>query len=95
MTPPQVRTTVDLARLPALERVGLDRLVTVDGVTGVFTPVTGADVGASEDNLEKVVDALRGELASARAENAALEAKLDALADPPRSSDDLADGPLD
>ena len=65
---------------------------TVDGVTGVFTPVTGADAAASTDNLEKIVDALRGELASARAESAALTAKLDALRDPPRSSDDLADG---
>lgn len=92
MTPPQVRTTLDPGRLAALERIGVDRLVTVDGITGVFTPVTGADPAASGENLEKIVDALRGELASARAENAALEAKLAALADPPRSSDDLADG---
>ncbi len=104
MTPPQVRTTLDPAaldrtvltvtagRLPTLDRVGTDRLVTIDGQTGVFTPVTGADVGTSSDNLEKVVDALRGELASAQAANAELEAKLAALADPPRSSDDVADG---
>ena len=92
MTPTPVRTTLDLGRLPALSRAGTDRILTVDGVTGVFTPVTGPDAAASTDNLEKILDALRGELASARAESAALTEKLDALRDPPRSSDDLADG---
>lgn len=92
MSPRQVRTALDPGRLPVLARVGTDRILTVDGITGVFTPVTGADAGTSTDNLEKIVDVLRGELASARAESAELNAKLEALKDPPRSSDDLADG---
>ncbi len=99
MTPPPTRAALDgttltvaTGRLPSLERVAVDRLVTVDGQTGVFTPVTGADVDTSTDNLEKIVDLLRGELAAARSENAALEARIADLQDPPRSSDDLADG---
>lgn len=91
--PQRVLPKVEAVRLPTLQRVDLDRIVTVEGVTGVFTPLTGkGDTPASNANLSRIIDALRGEVAELRSRNAALLEKLEALTDPPRSSDDLADG---
>lgn len=77
-----------------LDRVDVDRIVTVDGRPGLFTPLVGADptdahAGA---NLEKIVDVLRQQVAQLQSENAALTAKLVELQSPARSSDDLAAG---
>ena len=92
MNPPVVRlppgTRLDL------DRVDVDRIVTVDGRPGVFTPLVGADPTDvhSSENLEKVVDVLRRQVAQLQSENATLSAKLAELQSPARSSDDLAAG---
>jgi hypothetical protein len=77
-----------------LDRVGVDRIVTVDGRPGLFTPLVGADPtdAHSSENLEKIVDVLRQQVAQLQSENAALTAKLAELQSPARSSDDLAAG---
>jgi len=77
-----------------LDRVDVDRIVTVDGRPGVFTPLVGADPTDvhSSENLEKVVDVLRRQVAQLQSENATLSAKLAELQSPARSSDDLAAG---
>lgn len=78
--------------LADFRRIAGDQIVTVGNQTGLFVPLTGADQAASTANLEKVIDALRAEIASLQAENAALQEKVASLENPPRSSDELASG---
>jgi hypothetical protein len=89
--PPVVRTDVVAAALPSLKPVASDEIVTIGDRTGIFTPLTakGSD---KTDNLAKIVDVLRGELAEAKSTAAALQAKIDQLTTPPRSADNLAEG---
>ena len=77
-----------------LSRVGADRIVTVDGKPGLFTPLVGADPAdaGSTANLEKVVDLLRAQVAQLQTENATLTAKIAELQSPPSSPDDFAAG---
>lgn len=77
-----------------LQRVGADRIVTIDGKAGLFTPFVGADPADTKStaNLEEVVDALRAQVAQLQSANADLGAKLDELSQPSRSADDLATG---
>jgi hypothetical protein len=82
---------VTAASLPVFKPVGTDEIVTIGDRTGIFTPLT-SKAGDNTDNLSKIVDVLRGELAEAKSSAAALQAKLDALTAPPRSADNLAEG---
>ena len=84
----------DLTGLTGLHRISSDSIVTVEGITGIFTPLAGLDPKNPDvaANLQKLVDSLRTELARLRQENAALTAKVAELSAPPRSSDDFAAG---
>ena len=82
---------VTAASLPVFKPVATDEIVTIGDRTGIFTPLTSKG-GDNTDNLSKIVDVLRGELAEAKSSAAALQAKLDALTAPPRSADNLAEG---
>ncbi|HET7725244.1 MAG TPA: DUF4332 domain-containing protein [Propionibacteriaceae bacterium] len=82
---------VTLGSLPVFKPVATDEIVTIGDRTGIFTPLT-AKGGDNTDNLSKIVDVLRGELAEAKSTAAALQEKLDALTAPPRSADNLAEG---
>ena len=88
---PLPRPEVAAAPLPVFTPVATDEIVTIGDRTGIFTPLTakGAD---DTDNLAKIVDVLRGELAEARSTAAALQARLDEVTSPPRSADNLAEG---
>jgi uncharacterized protein DUF4332 len=74
--------------------VAPDQIVEIDGKVGVFTPLVGADPKdtGSTDNLQQIVDVLRGQVARLQAENAGLAAKVAELSSPPRSTDDFAAG---
>ncbi len=89
--PPVLRPEVIAASLPSFKPVATDEIVTIGDRTGIFTPLTakGSD---NTDNLAKIVDVLRGELAEARSTAAALQAKVDELSRPARSADNLAEG---
>jgi len=89
--PPVLRPEVLAASLPSFKPVATDEIVTIGDRTGIFTPLTakGSD---NTDNLSKIVDVLRSELAEARTSNAALQAKVDELTTPARSADNLAEG---
>jgi hypothetical protein len=86
-----VRPEVVAASLPVFKPVATDEIVTIGDRTGIFTPLTvkGSD---NTDNLSKIVDVLRGELAEAKSANAALQAKVADLSTPARSADNLAEG---
>lgn len=88
---PVLRADVVSAALPNFKPVGTDEIITVEGRTGIFTPLVTKDAGNTE-NLSKIVDVLRSELADVRADNAALQAKVDELTAPARSADNLAAG---
>ena len=82
---------VALGSLPVFKPVATDEIVTIGDRTGIFTPLTSKG-GDNTDNLSKIVDLLRGELAEAKSTAAALQEKLDALTAPARSADNLAEG---
>ena len=88
---PVLHPTVVAALLPNFKPVATDEIVTIGDRTGIFTPLTakGSD---NTDNLSKIVEVLRGELAEARSNAASLQAKLDELSTPARSADNLAEG---
>jgi len=88
---PILRADVLAASLPSFRPVGTDEIITIGDRTGIFTPLTGKDADNTE-NLSKIVQVLRSELAEARADNAGLQAKLDELTTPARSADNLAEG---
>lgn len=74
------------------ERVAPDQIVTVDGRPGLFTPLVGVDPTdvPSTDNLEKVIDLLRQQIARLQSENADLAAKLAQAQSTATSGDELA-----
>ena len=85
------RPSLDLAavnRTIELDDVAPQRLVTVDGRLGLFTPVEGDDAKASTDNLSEIVDVLRRQVEQLQQKNADLTAEIEAI--PPRSADDVA-----
>ena len=88
---PVLHPNVVAASLPNFKPVATDEIVTIGDRTGIFTPLTakGSD---NTDNLSKIVEVLRSELAEARSSNAALQAKVDELSTPARSADNLAEG---
>jgi hypothetical protein len=88
---PTIRAEVLAASLPSFKPVGTDEIITIGDRTGIFTPLTGKDADNTE-NLTKIVQVLRSELAEVRADNAGLQAKLDELTTPARSADNLAEG---
>ena len=90
--PEQPTLRVTPGALPDFRRIPGDQIVTVGNQTGLFVPLTGADATASTANLEKIIDALRAQLASLQAQNAELTAKIAELENPPRSSDEFASG---
>jgi hypothetical protein len=75
-------------------RTGTDRIVKVDGVSGVFTPIgTGDDqpLGADErKNLQGVIDRLKAALVELQATNVKLGQELTALRERPSAPDDFA-----
>lgn len=77
-----------------INRVAPERIVTVDGQPGLFTPLTGADPNdpPSTKNLEQVVELLRQQVAQLQGTNADLTAKLADAQSPATSSDDFAAG---
>ena len=51
----------------ALHPIETDRLVTLEGVTGIFTPIAGTDGGAEGDqNLQAIIGVLRAEIGDLR-----------------------------
>jgi len=77
-------------------RVGTDRLVTVGGVTGIFTPL-GGDPGKPLGNDERgnllgLIDSLKRELASAQSTSQQLSADLDTLRQRTAPAADFASG---
>jgi hypothetical protein len=87
MARPNLEVTAT-SRLIELDDVAPQRLVTIEGRLGLFTPFEGEDPKASTDNLTEIVDVLRRRVEQLQETNAQLEAKLDAT--PPRSADDVA-----
>jgi len=85
---------LDAASNLEIEHVAPDQIVEIDGKVGVFTPLVGADPkdATSTDNIQQVLDVLRGQVARLQTENSALNEKLVELSAPPRSTDDFAAG---
>ncbi|MDC8770499.1 DUF4332 domain-containing protein [Roseateles albus] len=77
-----------------IKRVGSERLVRIDGVSGIFTPLGSAaeqPMGADERaNLQAVIDALKQELSSVQSEKQEAEQQLGLLRDRPSAPDDFA-----
>lgn len=77
-------------------RLGGDRVVTVAGVTGLFTPITsGSDQplgGDERKNLLAIVDQLKREVSELQSRNLQLQADLDLLRQRPSAPDDFASG---
>lgn len=78
------------ADISALRRVGNDTIVSVGGVTGVFTPLTGAEnapITADErKNLLSIIDQLKKELATKQDTILSLQQQLATLRDAPSSA---------
>lgn len=91
-----LREAVPAFQRDALTKVGTDRLVTVEGVTGVFTPlITAKDGDLTDDerkNLLTVIEQLKQNLATAESEAAALHQQVETLRDAPTSASDFASG---
>ena len=77
-------------------RLGGDRVVTVGGVAGLFTPITsGADQplgGDERQNLLAIVGQLKREVAELQGRNLQLEADLAVLRQRPSAPEDFATG---
>jgi Domain of unknown function (DUF4332) len=86
--------TLDPFVTEKLLRVGTDRIVTIDGLTGVFTPIgTGPDVpiGADErKNLQEIIDRLKKEVTELQSSKLQLAQQLAALQERPSAPDDFA-----
>lgn len=82
--------TLTKADLSALRRLGNDTLVSVGGVTGVFTPLTGAEntpVTTDErKNLLSIIDQLKKELGARQDALLRLQQELATLRDMPSSA---------
>lgn len=81
-------------RLGTLARLGTDRLVTFEGVTGVFTPITSATetpIGTDErKNLLAIIDELKREIGALQSSILKLANDLQALRERPSAPDDFA-----
>ncbi len=93
----QALTAASLAtdlRLDKLQRIGTDRIVSIEGVTGVFTPISSAEttpMGADErKNLLAIIDHLKREAAILRSDNLQLRGRIDTLTQRPSAPDDFA-----
>ena len=79
-----------------LTRIGRDRIVAVDGVLGVFTPIsTGRETPPSADekaNLTAIIDQLRREVGDLQARSMRLEQELKVLRERPVAPEDFASG---
>lgn len=77
-----------------IQRVAPERIVTIDGEPGLFTPLVGVDPNdpPSTKNLEQVVEVLRQQVAQLQGANSELAAKLAQAESQATSSDDLANG---
>ncbi len=102
-----IRVGVEPARDPAprpaphieartITRIGQDRVVAVDGVLGLFTPIaSGREAAMSEEekrNLLAIVDQLRREVTDLQARNLKLEQELRTLRERPAAPEDFASG---
>ena len=92
-TPSTVETQLDNA---TLTRLGGERVVSVGGIAGIFTPLTsGVDgpLGADErKNLLSIIDTLKREVGEVQSRNLKLEADLAALRQRPSAPEDFATG---
>ena len=87
--PPAPRSTFG-----SIKRVGSERLVRIDGVSGIFTPIGSAadqPIGADERaNLQAVIDALKQELSELQSQQLQTEQQLSLLRERPAAPDDFA-----
>jgi hypothetical protein len=78
----------------SLKRIGTDRLVSIEGVTGLFTPIANPDtqpIGNDErKNLLNIIDQLKGEIAKLGSDNLQLKNRIDTLTQRPSAPDDFA-----
>ena len=90
---PAGNSAVDKA---TLVRIGTDRVVTVGGVTGLFTPITSASdqPPASDErmNLLTILDQLQREVGEVQSRNLKLDADLALLRQRPFAPEDFAGG---
>jgi hypothetical protein len=95
----RVRADVSSAGLESraaagLARIGNDRIVTVDGVTGVFTPIsTARDTAVGDDernNMQAIIDTLKEEVSSLQGRNLELTRQVTTLRERPSGPDDFA-----
>jgi WD40 repeat protein len=94
---PDTAVTLDrVLNSATLTRLGGERIVTVGGVTGIFTPVTSAgDQPLGEDerkNLLAIIDKLKREVGEVQGRNLQLAADLATLRERPAAPDDFASG---
>ncbi|MFN7175580.1 MAG: DUF4332 domain-containing protein, partial [Thermaurantiacus sp.] len=79
-----------------ITRLGQDRVVAVDGVLGLFTPISsGRETPATSDekaNLIAIIDQLRREVTDLQTRNLRLEQELRTLRERPAAAEDLAIG---
>jgi uncharacterized protein DUF4332 len=77
-----------------LVRIGTDRIVKIDGVSGIFTPIGTGDsqpLGPDErKNLLAVIDRLKAALVEAQDTNLKLDQELKTLRERPSAPDDFA-----
>lgn len=95
-SPPPAPAPLQLGGL-TLTRIGSERVVSLNGVTGLFTPLSGAvgDAPAGADeraNLQAVIDRLRREVGELEGRNLRLQADLAALRERPAAPEDFATG---
>ncbi len=92
---PSELITAELNRIPnSFTRLGNDRIVKIDGISGIFTPIgKAADTTLGEDeraNLLAVIDTLKQALSQTQSEKLQLDGQLTALRDRPSAPDDFA-----
>jgi exonuclease VII large subunit len=77
-----------------LKRVGSERMVRIEGVNGIFTPIGSAaelPIGGDERaNLQAVIDALKQELSHVQSQQLQAEQQLSQLRERPSAPDDFA-----
>lgn len=88
--------TDDTLNNATLVRIGGERLVTVAGITGIFTPITSASdqpLGTDErQNLRAIIDQLKREVGEVQSRNLKLSADMALLRERPAAPDDFASG---
>ena len=93
VTPAPATTTIGGL---TLVQIGKQSVVTVAGITGVFTPLTtgaGRPLGDDErKNLLQIIDQLKREVSEVQSRSLKLEADLATLRERPSAADDFAGG---